>query len=51
VHAMGINLNDSFKYPETERWFNGKPRGNVEGRCIWYYCSELSIYSGRCSVS
>ena len=53
MHAMGINLNDTFKYLGTERWFNGGhgPRGNVGARCIRYYCSELSIYSSRCSVS
>jgi len=33
VHAMGVNLNVIFKYPETERWFNGKPRGNVAQEC------------------
>jgi len=39
---MGVNLNVIFKYPETERWVNGKPRGNVGG---WCNCGEILIYS------
>ena len=26
---MGVNLNVTFLYLETERWFNGKPKGSV----------------------
>jgi hypothetical protein len=45
---MGVNLNVNFKYPETERWFNGFGHGNVGG---WYNCSEILIYSCYGSVS
>jgi len=42
---MGVNLNVIFKYPETERWFNGFGHGNVERECA------ILIYSSQCSVS
>jgi hypothetical protein len=48
---MGVNLNVTFMCPETEWYVNEKSRGNVVGWCIRYFCSEISIYSGRCSVS
>jgi len=45
VHAMGVNLNVTFLYPETEWWFNGFGHGNVARSYA------ILIYSSQCSVS
>jgi len=42
---MGVDLNDSIKYPETEWWFNGFGHGNVGRECA------ILIYSSQCSIS